>query len=392
MRQDARIAIVGGSLVGPATELMLRKAGFTNVTTFEASKIVEPTSGGVMGIRPDVLFKLEQLGFNVDDLVALHSSAVISHDVVQGSISVRGSSMFPGKVASWDMLHKAFASKVNIQHGKRVISLNPTSNGAVLCFSDGTEYEFDLVIGADGRKSTLRGILDPDRQLSYQEYMVWRGLSPEVAPGTEGFHRYYDQPNGTLFSLTEPIIQGPSAGLQYFEYSHNLPADQYTSMAGKTPEERAYLLPFQITDQVRDQLYDSMDRYHLPQELRPAIDNSVSLTAIPVNDLPAPTQAHWKVGKADAVLLGDALVPVRLQVGVGLNNGLKQAHALVAHLAADQTLRGWERHAINRLNAWVELGRSRAHRSNLGVYTPVRPGKTAVPSGGVWDSPKWVPA
>ena len=34
--RDLSIAVIGGSLVGPATELFLRRAGFTDVTTYEA--------------------------------------------------------------------------------------------------------------------------------------------------------------------------------------------------------------------------------------------------------------------------------------------------------------------------------------------------------------------
>lgn len=394
MQRDARIAIVGGSLVGPTTKLYLEAAGFEDVTIYEASRVVHPTSGGVMGVRPDVVFDLGNLGVDTGKLAALKTSMVTSHDVVAGMPRRRGATMFPGLTASWDTLRGQLGNLTEAQHGKRLVAIRGTTNGTEIEFADGETREVDLVIGADGRKSTVRKLMDParDSQFAYQGYLTWRGLTPQRPNGwgeISGFHRVYDAPHGSLFSLTEPLVQ---SGLQYFEYSHNLPRWSFRDMAGEMPEDKAYLLPKDVGSVARGVLETAMDELSLPLALRDAVRSAVSLTAIPVNDLPAPLQVHWQVGGGHVVILGDAVLPVRLQVGVGLNMGIKQARGLTAALAGGHTLTGWERHAINRLLPWAELGRSRAARINLGPYWPIRPGRTAVPSSGPFTQPRWVSA
>ena len=92
---------------------------------------------------------------------------------------------------------------------------------------------------------------------------------------------------------------------------------------------------------------------------------------------------------------GDALVPVRLQVGAGLNHGLQQAYDLARAFGSAtpcMNLRCWEENALARLAPIVELGRSRAHKANLGTYIPVQPGRTAAPLGDQWGDPEWVNA
>jgi hypothetical protein len=55
-------------------------------------------------------------------------------------------------------------------------------------------------------------------------------------------------------------------------------------------------------------------------------------------------------------------------------------------------LRDWETSTLDRFAPWIELGRARAHRNNLGWYAPVRPGYTAAPASDQWSEPTWVMA
>jgi 2-polyprenyl-6-methoxyphenol hydroxylase-like FAD-dependent oxidoreductase len=206
-----------------------------------------------------------------------------------------------------------------------------------------------------------------------------------------GFHRYYDTAGGRLFSLTEPVRQ---SGRSYFEFSHNLPAADWERLTGDTPERRAYMLPgFSRRHPVVRQVIND-HATGLPHAFQDVIGNA-EISGIPVNDVDMPRRAIHENGRESmSVLFGDALVPVRLQVGAGLNQGLHQVHGFVEALATRDlaNIYRWEDDALGELARWVELGRSRAHRINLGWYMPVRPGRTSAPPADQWATPEWVSA
>ena len=62
---------------------------------------------------------------------------------------------------------------------KRCVSLGCTSTGRqVIHFSDHTNYEADLVIGADGIKSVVRSAVVSDGHLVFSNTYAYRGLIP----------------------------------------------------------------------------------------------------------------------------------------------------------------------------------------------------------------------
>lgn len=400
MDRDMSIAIVGGSLVGPLTYLMLRQAGFSNVDIYEAMPTPESRSGGVMGLRYPVIDVLESLGIDRRSIQALRDPNVYAYDIARGGVPVaRGASDFPGIVTSWDALHERLASLVDgIKYRHRVTGITEVDGTAMLSIiyrrggnSVNIEKPYDLVLFADGRKSTGRELLDPSRKLEYQDYVVWRGLSDPPRPVPSGFNRYYNIDGGKLFSVTEPIIQN---GRSYWELSHNLDRETWVKIAGGQPEDRAYLLPKDVNQFTRDTVMGALRHY--PKSFQALVDGA-EISGIPVNDTRFPNRAAFPFGKAWAVLLGDALIPVRLQVGAGLNQGLLEAQRLVANLSTrddEYVWRDWEAATLDTMAKWAELGRARVGRTNLGKYIPVRPGRTAVPQPGLtqWDEPIWVSA
>ncbi|TQS39487.1 hypothetical protein [Cryptosporangium phraense] len=386
------VAIVGGSLVGPAVELCLRRLGIADVVTYEALPAALSQSGGVMGLRHDTINLLAALGVDVDAITALSDSAVHAYDLTADGPVERGSSLFPGVVTSWDALHGELRRLCDVRTSHRLTALDEVDGRWRLRFANQPDAFADVVLFADGRHSTGRALLDPTRPLHYNGYIVWRGLAPAPTPFPRGFERYYDAAHGRLFSRTAPLRQ---SGLCYWELSHELPARIYTEIAGAGPTERAFILPDRIDDHARAAIREAA-RY-LPGSFADLIEQS-EVAGIPVNDGAMPTRAVFPRSSANspiAVLLGDALLPVRLQVGAGLNQGLRQAtelaDALIARDRVEQLDR-WEGNTLGRLARWVEQGRSRAHRTNLGVYQPVRPGRTTAPLGDQWSEPEWVTA
>ena len=93
----------------------------------------------------------------------------------------------------------------------------------------------------------------------------------------------------------------------------------------------------------------------------------------------------WPIGGGHAVLLGDALAPVRPHTAPGVNNGIEQAAGLVAALrqhhrhGADLAgaLTGWQRRHLPTAVAAVRLGPIIGGR--LGLGTPPAPPDPARP-------------
>ena len=49
---------------------------------------------------------------------------------------------------------------IRIEHGKRLVSAAETADGVTARFEDGTEATGDILIGADGIRSTVRTLID----------------------------------------------------------------------------------------------------------------------------------------------------------------------------------------------------------------------------------------
>jgi len=391
MRQ-LKIAVIGGSLVGPTAELTFRRHGFTDVTTYEASRTPHPQSGGVMGLRQQGIEILKDAGVDVASTVALDSRDTISWDMDGGvEPRQRGRSTLPGQVTSWDKLHHALGQLVDIQLGHRLVALDHDGERAQLAFTKGHTDEADLVVFADGRKSTGRALLDPTRHLHYSGYCMWRGLIElPTNSAIEGFSRFYDTPRGILFSITAPI---KNDGRSYWELSTNMSEAAFTRIVGKPPTEHAFLLSGQITPLIRRTI-DALATAYLPAQFRDVVHDTDQIMGIPIIDLPLAKQTAWPLGNAHAALVGDAAQTVRLQTGWGLNAGIGQVHCLAGRLAngmnLDAAVADWSTASMAAIGPWVELGRRRAAATNLGVYEPVRPGYTAVPSNDIWSPPQWI--
>lgn len=391
MRQQPKVVIVGGSLVGPTGEMFLRAHGYTDITVLEANPKPFSQSGGVMGVRFPTLDMLEEVGIPHASIQALTDPNVYAFDVTGGDAQLRGVSEFPGMVTSWDALHGELNKRVTVLRGHTATRLIDDAGRTYIECTCGTHHEADVIIWADGRKSTGRTLLAPTRPLTYNGYAVWRGLFDTPTPAPKGFQRYYDIEGGRLFSITEPVIQ---SGKSYFEFSHNLTADEWTTLTGKRPEDAAYLLPSWIKRHPAAHALIRKYAVGLPHRFEEIID-SAEISGIPVNDVAFPDHLVYRhKSGALSVLIGDAAIPVRLQVGAGLNQGLHQMHDFVTAYASHRTsaLASFEARHLEELGRWVELGRSRAHRNNLGWYLPVIKGRTSAPPTDQWANPHWVTA
>ncbi|WP_222708986.1 FAD-dependent monooxygenase [Nonomuraea sp. C10] len=327
------IAIVGASITGPTLALLLHQAGLTNVTVLDASTHLHAQAGGVIGLEHTALDVLDSLGVPQSEFVPFTSERVVAVKVADRCEAGRTHTFYPGRSTAWHLINTALLQRLPeawLRLGSRVTGLTAGPDGrAQLQVADADPISADLVVFADGRRSIGRRLLDPDRQLRYGGYVAWRGQAPTVPQDLRDYTRI--EPYGAGLHLF-PILQrdGSTATDWTFYLNHSEP--EFRTLLAAEPTRRTYVLPHQITPYAREHVTGHA-RQLLPTTAADIIQATPVWTAAPIVDIAPPERMVYPVGRhAQAVLLGDALAPVRPNTARGANNGIEQATSLVAAL------------------------------------------------------------
>ncbi|KAI0077462.1 FAD/NAD(P)-binding domain-containing protein [Panus rudis PR-1116 ss-1] len=211
--KDFRVAVVGGGVCGLACAIALARDGVP-VEIFEsASKFGEIGAG--LGLGPNSIRVLRDLQV-LDDVIAKSIGGgpnMVCYRWISGThdqevlynypLSPEDYGMGIARSAFLDALVNHFdMSKVHFK--KRCVSVEPSSQDParyIVSFADGTTHEADVVIGADGIRSTVRGAVTgrpSDDNLAFSNTVGYRTLSPfedvnriglkgELAPGLNCF-------------------------------------------------------------------------------------------------------------------------------------------------------------------------------------------------------------
>jgi len=160
--------VIGGGIAGAATSMALQRAGI-DATIYEAYDTTADGVGGSLTLSPNGRNALRQI--DADDAVAavgLEAPGMLMQNhkgrVVGRFDGLPG--LPPSLLMRRELLYRALMDEargrgVPVEFGKRLKSLDDRSDRVVAHFADGSSAEGDIVIGADGIRSTVRSILDP---------------------------------------------------------------------------------------------------------------------------------------------------------------------------------------------------------------------------------------
>lgn len=372
---DQEIAVIGGSLVGPLTEQLFRASGFENVTTYEAAPKSRPQAGGMLGLDHTAYPALQKADISLAEVTASGTNIVTAHNITpHGFTGQAKHSMYFGFNTTWDVFHQAVGSRTDIKYGNRVQNVSTDGDKAVVHFKDESTTTADLVVFADGRRSIGRAALAPSREFEYQGYVVWRGTNDATTHTPDNFTRYSNPEDGVLFVASDPIIRGAQKGKSDWALYQNISAPEFRELTGAEPHTKSYMFPHQVTPEMREYM-EQYARASLPEGVSDVVLSSEDIMMVPMNDVTRPEQAVWKLGEnGRAVLVGDALMPVRPHTARGLNNGIENAHSLVKTVATDGSdagFRQWEDEALSTLSQWQDIGKVRAHSFGLGGHLEI---------------------
>jgi 2-polyprenyl-6-methoxyphenol hydroxylase-like FAD-dependent oxidoreductase len=190
--------IIGGGIAGPVAALALARAGIEAAVYDDHSG--PAGDGAMLSLAPNGLDALRIVG--ADRAVEAVGQSVPRVVMADGSGRELGEfGGFPGLPPTLAisraslvraLTDHAAAQQVPILYGKKLLDAEQRSDGVQVSFTDGTSATGDLLIGADGIRSTVRGIIDSHApEPEYQGVLSFGGFAPETAAAAEPGTMYF---------------------------------------------------------------------------------------------------------------------------------------------------------------------------------------------------------
>ena len=239
------------------------------------------------------------------------------------------------------LLRDAFPPE-RYHRGRGLAGFEPGADSVLARFSDGETIEADLLVGADGTRSTVRQQALPEAVPLYAGYCAWRALIAEDAIFRPDTHReLFEYMTFTLppgEQLLGYPVAGPDNDLRPGHRRYNVvwyrPADEKTKLQWLLTDERGTkhaisIPPPLIRREAIAEMRADAERLAGPQfrQIVRLIDEPILQ---PIYDLELPRMAFGRVA-----ILGDAAFVARPHVAAGVSKAADDAAALAQALQAE---------------------------------------------------------
>ena len=353
MARQRRALVIGGSMSGLLAGIMLQRRGWA-VDIFE--RVGNELAGRGAGIvaQTELIARMNALGLNTRDLgVAMTTRKILD---TAGRVTV--TLECPQVLTAWERVYRVLRDAFpgdRYHRGLGLKAFEQSGEGVVAHLSDGGAAEADVLIGADGLRSTVRQQCLPDIVPLYAGYVAWRALLPESAIPPAIHREMFEQmvfclPPGEQ-CLGYPVA-GPDNELREGQRRYNMvwyrPADEATELPQLLTDDGGVTHSISIPPpRIRAEPIAAM-RAAAERLLAPQFREIVRLIAEPIlqpiYDLESPRLAFGRVA-----IVGDAAFVARPHVAAGVSKAADDAAALAEALDADDVAGALRRFEAARL-------------------------------------------
>jgi len=372
---------------GLLTGLLLRRSGWS-VDVYE--RVESELSGRGAGIvaQGELIERLRKLG------LATHELGV--HITTRKILNARGelthSYECPQVLTAWERVYRLLRDAFPPAHyhrGRALARFSQDAEGVTAHFADGENVTADLLVGADGIRSTVRQQALPQAVPLYAGYSAWRALIAERAFPREVHEELFEYmsfglPPGEQF-LGYPVA-GPDNDLRPAHRRYNVvwyrPADEKTKLQWLLTDESGHthaisIPPPLIRREAIAEMRADAERLIAPQ-FRQIVRLIHEPILQPIYDLTSPQMAFGCVA-----ILGDAAFVARPHVAAGVSKAADDAAALADACAGEadvasalrrfEAARLSENHRIieraRHLGAYLQASRTRDEQERAGRHS-----------------------
>lgn len=185
------LLIIGGGIGGLATALAVSRAGYPAHVIEKAEQFAELGAG--LQLAPNATRVLDRLGI-LDEIKnhAMFPKKLVMMDAVSGkSITVvdLGRKFLDHFGYPYLVMHRVDllgaeleacrnSSRIVLEGSKEAVRIEDLGDGARVEFLDGSAYECDALVGADGLHSLVRKTIEDDGDPICAEFVAYRGTVP----------------------------------------------------------------------------------------------------------------------------------------------------------------------------------------------------------------------
>jgi 2-polyprenyl-6-methoxyphenol hydroxylase-like FAD-dependent oxidoreductase len=325
-----RAVIIGGGIGGLTAALALRRVGF-DVTVHERANVGVAQAGHGLILWHNAVLALRAIGVDVDS---------IGHRIDRYRFrSSRGHSLATWRL-EWDDVPVYSVSRPDLHalltdsavFGSACFGFQSDVDGVTARFADGGSERADVLIGADGLRSTVRRTLLPgEPPPRYAGYTAWQGVvRAEVEPGT-----FVNTLGRGQWFVHYPLRDGYA----YWD----------AVVDTRTPS------PFAMCP--KEMLTSAFAGMPSPAAALIAATPASALSPVPIHDRsPTPRWSHGRV-----TLLGDAAHPMTFNLGQGAGQAIEDALVLARRLSSGDVpdaLQRYEEERVARTTRMVRRSRA----------------------------------